>query len=55
MITIEINDTELQATFRKLIDAGTNLEPVFRDIGEYMLESTKQRFVDGKGLEIPGT
>jgi len=46
---IKINDSELQATFRKLIEAGTDMEPVFRDIGEYLISSTRQRFVDGVG------
>ncbi len=48
MIKIEINDNEVQAAFKKLLAAGTHLEPVFRDIGEFMQKSTKDRFIKGE-------
>jgi len=48
MMRIEVNHADVQAALNKLLDAVASLEPVFRDIGEYLTDSTKQRFVDGK-------
>ena len=34
--------------FNRLIKQSNDLTPVFRDIGEYLIESTQQRFVEQK-------
>lgn len=43
-ISIEIDDREVRLAFDRLISAGGNLEPAFRDIGEYLLVSHRRRF-----------
>jgi len=48
MIRIEIKDDVVQAALNALIDAGSDLEPALRDIGEYLTKSTKERFIEGK-------
>jgi len=45
-ISIDVDDKQMQQVFGRLQQAGQNMDPVFADIGEYLLESTKQRFVD---------
>lgn len=44
-INVEINDREVLAALRRLLAAGTDMEPVFRSIGERMLINTRSRFV----------
>ncbi|OBS10794.1 phage virion morphogenesis protein [Acidihalobacter prosperus] len=51
-VTIRIEDQEVLAALQALMDAGTHLEPAFRDIGEYMVDSTKRRF--GEGISPDG-
>jgi len=43
---VTLDDRDLQQLFARLIDDGSDLEPVMRDIGEHLLESTQQRFKD---------
>lgn len=45
-IKIEVQDAELQRALQALIDTGRDLTPVMADIGEAMLNSTRQRFSD---------
>ncbi len=45
-ITVNVDDAAVQAAFRRLQQRADNLEPVFADIAEMLLESTKQRFDD---------
>jgi phage virion morphogenesis protein len=47
-VTVEINDRQVNAAFRKLTQAGTNLRPILTSIGEAMVESTKLRFRDSQ-------
>ncbi|OUR89889.1 phage virion morphogenesis protein [Gammaproteobacteria bacterium 42_54_T18] len=37
---------QISQALDRLLRQGSDLEPAFRDIGEYLLESTQQRFVD---------
>jgi len=37
---------KISQALNRLLKQGSDLEPAFRDIGEYLLESTQQRFVD---------
>jgi len=48
MITITINDKEAQAAVTRLAGRCANLRPAMRDLGEYMIEATRQRFVKGE-------
>ncbi|HWO99183.1 MAG TPA: phage virion morphogenesis protein [Methylococcus sp.] len=47
MITIEIDDREIQTALNQLADQVENLRPVLADIGEYLIQSTKSRFATG--------
>lgn len=47
MIQVEINDAEVRDTIRRLRQATRDLRPALRDIGEYLLRATKQRFAAG--------
>lgn len=47
-ISIEFDDAELQRVFGRLTKRVADLSPLMADVGELLLESTKQRFVDGK-------
>ena len=44
-IRIEFDDREAQEALDKLIAAGTDLTPLMRDIGEHLLNTTRERFV----------
>lgn len=48
-LKIKIEDQEVQQALRRLAAQGKSLKPAMRDIGEYMVESTKRRFAEGKG------
>lgn len=48
MITIKINDREIQQTIKRLARAGGDLKPAMQDIGEYLTVSTKKRFAEGQ-------
>lgn len=45
-ISIDIDDSAMQQVLSRLQQAGQNMDPVFADIGDHLLESTKQRFKD---------
>ena len=45
-IKIEVQDAELQHGLQALIETGLDLTPVMADIGEALLNSTRQRFSD---------
>ena len=45
-IKIEVQDAELQKSLQALMEAGRDLTPVMADIGEHLLNSTRQRFSD---------
>ena len=45
-IKIEVQDEALQQGLQALIKAGRDLTPVMADIGEQLLNSTRQRFSD---------
>jgi len=48
MITIEIDDREIQAALRRLQQQIGDLTPVMQQIGEYLVQSTKDRFARGE-------
>jgi len=48
MITIVVNDQDVQATLSKLLAATADLTPAFQSIGERLVYTTKQRFADGE-------
>lgn len=41
---IEVEDRDVAAAFDRLLEAGGDLEPAFRDIGELLLISHRERF-----------
>jgi len=41
-----VGQKQIAQALNRLLKQGSDLEPAFRDIGEYLLESTQQRFVD---------
>lgn len=43
-IDVTIDDAELKAELRKLADKINNLTPFFADVGETLLNSTRERF-----------
>lgn len=45
-IKIEVQDAELQQGLQSLIETGLDLTPVMANIGEALLNSTRQRFSD---------
>lgn len=45
-IDVEYNDREIVAALKRLQEIGGNLDAAFGEIGEYLLESHKQRFED---------
>lgn len=47
-ISIELDDRQVLAALQSLIDVGAHMEPVYQDIGEYLVESTKHRFAAGE-------
>ncbi|HID48327.1 MAG TPA: phage virion morphogenesis protein [Chromatiales bacterium] len=48
MITIKIDDRGIQAALRRLQRQAGDLTPAMRDIGEYLVQSTKERFAEGR-------
>lgn len=48
MITITVNDTQVQAALARLQQRVGNMAPAMQDIGEYMVEATKARFAQSK-------
>jgi phage gpG-like protein len=51
MITekIEVDDDDVRSLFARLRAAATDLTPLMQDLGEYLTESTKQRFATSIG------
>ena len=45
-INIELDDTHARDTFNRLLQAGTAMQPLMRNIGETLLNSTRERFKD---------
>jgi len=45
---IRIDDREVQLAFNRLIQAGEDLSPAMRAIGEHMVNTTRERFRDEK-------
>jgi len=43
-ISIEVNDGEVGTALQSLYDALGNIDPVLKEIGEVLVDSTKQRF-----------
>lgn len=44
MIKIELDDQAVQAAFARLAQAGANLHPLMQAMGEFLTETTRQRF-----------
>ncbi|HHN75459.1 MAG TPA: phage virion morphogenesis protein [Acidobacteria bacterium] len=51
MITIEIDDHEIQAALRRLQRQIGDLTPAMQEIGEYLVQSTKDRFARAEDPE----
>ncbi len=49
MIKIEVDDREVMEALKQLQAKIGDLSPVLREIGEDLVESTKQRFADSRG------
>ncbi|HAF00392.1 MAG TPA: hypothetical protein DCG63_03770 [Methylophilaceae bacterium] len=47
--TIEVQDTEVRALLKRLHATSVNMQPIYQDIGEGIMERTKQRFSTGIG------
>ena len=47
-IRVEWDDLQIRASLDRLIAAGTDMTPLMRDIGEHLLNTTRERFVDQK-------
>jgi phage virion morphogenesis protein len=47
MIQVEIDDKQVLAALNRLLEAGADMTPAMQDIGEYLVQSTRQRFQDG--------
>jgi hypothetical protein len=48
MIQIELDDTDLRQALARLQEAVGDLSPVMRQIGELLVDRTRQRFREGK-------
>jgi len=48
MITVQFDDESVLASLQRLVDSLADPTPAFRDIGEYLVDSTKRRFAAGK-------
>jgi len=49
MISVEFDDAEVLGVLQELAQRGEDLQPALRDLGEYLIDSTKERFRAGKG------
>jgi phage gpG-like protein len=47
--TITVDDAEVKALLKRLHDFGENMQPIMQDIGEGVMERTKQRFNTSMG------
>lgn len=48
MLTIELNAGAARDAIRYAIQALEDMTPVYDDIGEYLVEATQKRFIDGR-------
>lgn len=48
MITLNINTRELEQGLKRLERAAVNLKPVFEDMGQHLVNSTRRRFEEGE-------
>ena len=44
-IHVTLNDAEVRAALNRLLAAGRDMTPLMRDIGEHLLNTTRERFV----------
>ncbi|MGC9368702.1 MAG: phage virion morphogenesis protein [Paracoccaceae bacterium] len=51
MITIELNDAQISAMLDRVAHGLTDMTPLMQEFGEFLVESTKQRFKDGTDPE----
>jgi phage virion morphogenesis protein len=49
MIEVQFDDREIRKALQNLQQAAGNLAPALKEIGEVLVESTKQRFASGAG------
>lgn len=47
-LEVEFDDAEVRRALDRLRAAGADLRPALEDIGEYLLRTTRERFVDQK-------
>ena len=45
-IRVEVDDRQVRAALNRLLAAGRDMTPFMRDIGEHLLNTTRERFVD---------
>lgn len=45
-INIEFEDSEIRTAMNRLLAAGQDMTPLMRDIGEHLLNTTRERFSD---------
>lgn len=48
MIEISISTANLERALQRMQEAATHLTPLFKDIGEHLVNTTTRRFEDGK-------
>lgn len=48
MITVTFKADRAQAAIRQAITLMADMTPIYRDVGEYMVEATRKRFVKGE-------
>jgi phage virion morphogenesis protein len=51
MASIEVNDDEIVRALQKMKDAAGDISPALKEIGEILVESTKQRFASSQDPE----
>ncbi|MCK9488384.1 MAG: phage virion morphogenesis protein [Xanthomonadales bacterium] len=44
MMRIDLDDSAVQAAFARQVQAATQMQPLMQEIGEFLAETTKQRF-----------
>lgn len=49
MIQVTLDDEAAQTAFARLVQAGTQMQPLMQEIGEFLAETTKQRFQTSTG------
>ncbi|MEQ1499148.1 MAG: phage virion morphogenesis protein [Novosphingobium sp.] len=48
MPTVKFNAEAARAAIRKAIGTLSDMTPLYQDIGEYMVEATRRRFIEGR-------